>query len=147
MGLRGPRCTHKKFIDGHIRRRGGPGIHPPRWDSQMRGRIITPSSGPSLWKASENKGFGGSHAEGRPHQSGAGHPPSVVTLQFFFYNLEIFFSKKKEKKKGQFFFPELFFFKTGEYNGDPKNNLAESEPGGCIPGPPLLRMCPSINFL
>ena len=23
MGLRGPRCTHKKFINGHIRRRGG----------------------------------------------------------------------------------------------------------------------------
>ena len=38
------------------------------------------------------------------------------------------FSKILKKKKGQKKNPELFFFfKTGEYNGDPKNNLAESE--------------------
>ena len=33
-----------------------------------------------------------------------------------------FFKKKRSKKNSR-----AFFFKTGEYNGDPKNNLAESE--------------------
>ena len=46
-----------------------------------------------------------------------GHPT------IFFYNLEKNFSKKKRSTKSQSF----LFLKTGEYNGDPKNNLAESE--------------------
>ena len=35
--------------------------------------------------------------------------------------------QKKNHDIEKFFFPEHFFLKTGDYNGDPKNDLAESE--------------------